>query len=194
MKHKLLSILLTLLVPVCAAYAQTTHWQLNLHDYEYDMTAYVSLKYYSKLSNYEIAAFCGEECRGVAEIMEAGKGQIGYLRIRSNVASGEIITFKVFIKDKQEEVDLDSDPVSFASNATLGAPSNPFQLQIPGAYLPGDVNGDGEVTVYDITRIVNYILTGEDTNFNYAAADMNDDGEVTVFDITQIVSIILKND
>lgn len=193
MKQKFLTIIVVLLVSVFAQ-AQTPHWQHNPHNFEYDMTAYVSLKYYPNLSNYEIAAFCGDECRGVAEIIDAGKRQVGYLRIRSNIASGEVITFKVFIKDKQEEVNLDSDLVSFTANTTLGTPSKPFLLQIPGAYMPGDVNGDGEVTVYDITRIVNYILTGEDTNFNYAAADMNNDGEVTAFDITQIVSIILKNE
>lgn len=193
MKQKFFSIIVVLLMSV-SAQAQTPHWQHNPHDYEYDMTAYVSLKYYPDLSNYEIAAFCGEECRGVAEIMDTDKRQVGYLRIRSNASSDEVITFKVFIKDRQEEVNLDSDPVSFSANTTLGTPSKPFLLQIPGAYMPGDVNGDGEVTVYDITRIVNYILTGEDTNFNYAAADMNNDGEVTTFDITQIVSIILNNE
>ena len=191
MKKKILFSLLSILLSL-SLWAQEAHWQCDPHDYEYDMTVYVSLKYHSNLSNYEIAAFCGKECRGVADIVETGSGQIGYLRIRSNVASGETITFKAYKKDEQEEVELGSEEVSFASNATLGTPSKPFQLQIPEDYIPGDVNRDGEINVGDVSAVINHILRRANTVFVEAAADMNGDGEINVGDVSAIINIILK--
>lgn len=195
MKHKLLFLLFVLSVSVCAAYAQTTHWQYNPHDYEYDMTAYVVLQSESELSNYEIAAFCGAECRGVAEIIDAGQRQVGYLRIRSNTVSGEVITFKVFIKNSQEEVELDSAPVSFASNATLGTPSEPFQLQIAGVYIPGDVNGDNVIDALDASLILQYVahkFGDENTDFIKEAADTNNDNVIDALDASLVLQHAAK--
>ena len=49
------------------------HWQCDVYEYEYDMAVYFQL-YKDELvitdySDYEIAAFVGEECRGVAEYL-----------------------------------------------------------------------------------------------------------------------------
>lgn len=55
--------------------------------------------------------------------------------------------------------------------------------------LSADVNGDGEVTVADVTAIYNLILGVSDQH--RATADVNGDGEITVADVTFIYSIIL---
>ena len=52
----------------------------------------------------------------------------------------------------------------------------------------GDVNGDGEVNVSDVTMLVSMIL-GNTPQAN--TADVNGDGEVNVSDVTALVSIIL---
>ena len=55
--------------------------------------------------------------------------------------------------------------------------------------VPGDVNGDGEVTGSDVTALYNHILFGQDTEiFN---GDQNGDGEVTGSDVTAVYNIIL---
>ena len=55
--------------------------------------------------------------------------------------------------------------------------------------VPGDVNGDGEVTGSDVTALYNHILFGQDTDiFN---GDQNGDGEVTGSDVTAVYNIIL---
>ncbi|MBQ5408437.1 MAG: chitobiase/beta-hexosaminidase C-terminal domain-containing protein, partial [Muribaculaceae bacterium] len=55
--------------------------------------------------------------------------------------------------------------------------------------VPGDVNGDGEVTGSDVTALYNHILFGQDTAiFN---GDQNGDGEVTGSDVTAVYNIIL---
>ena len=48
----------------------------------------------------------------------------------------------------------------------------------------GDANGDGVVSISDVTAIQRYISEIPVENFNEAAADLNDDGVVTIDDAT----------
>ena len=59
-------------------------------------------------------------------------------------------------------------------------------------FLRGDVNGDGSITIADVTALVNIIL-GKDTEgqYNRAAADVNGDESITIADVTALVNIIL---
>ena len=57
--------------------------------------------------------------------------------------------------------------------------------------MPGDVNGDGEVTTIDITAIYNYLLNGDTTYL--ATSDVDGDGFITTVDITAIYNILLGN-
>ena len=82
-------------------------------------------------------------------------------------------------------------------------PANPLTLTVDGAktvqavfepkpaFIPGDANGDGQVTTFDITKVVSYILTGDAEGINLEAVDMNGDGNITTFDVTQIVKLIV---
>ena len=54
--------------------------------------------------------------------------------------------------------------------------------------VPGDVNGDLEVTIADVNVVIDNILQGNGYN---AAADVNGDREVTIADINAIIDIIL---
>ena len=55
---------------------------------------------------------------------------------------------------------------------------------------PGDINGDGEVNVSDVTALINKIL-GSSTYSN-AVCDINGDGEINVSDVTALINMILK--
>ena len=57
--------------------------------------------------------------------------------------------------------------------------------------LKGDVNGDGEVNVTDVTMIVEYVLGQHNSSFIVANADVNGDGNITVTDVAEAVNIIL---
>ncbi|MGM9727549.1 MAG: Ig-like domain-containing protein, partial [Prevotella sp.] len=59
-------------------------------------------------------------------------------------------------------------------------------------YIIGDANNDGIISVVDITTIGQYLLDGDDTKINLAAADANGDGIVSVADITTIAVMILN--
>ena len=54
--------------------------------------------------------------------------------------------------------------------------------------VKGDVNGDGAVTIADVTLLVNIILGKTEGN---TAADVNGDGNTTIADVTTLVNIIL---
>ena len=55
----------------------------------------------------------------------------------------------------------------------------------------GDINGDGEVNVADVTTLVDYILGKNPTSCNESACDINGDNEINVSDVTSLVDIIL---
>ncbi|WP_247730081.1 cohesin domain-containing protein [Halovivax limisalsi] len=57
--------------------------------------------------------------------------------------------------------------------------------------LPGDVDGDGQVTSIDATKTQQHIVGMDPGNFNEACADLNGDGEITPADVTQIQQIIV---
>lgn len=55
--------------------------------------------------------------------------------------------------------------------------------------VPGDVNGDGEVTAADITALYSYLLNNDSTSL--VNGDQNGDGNITSSDVTFVYNIIL---
>ena len=56
--------------------------------------------------------------------------------------------------------------------------------------LMGDVNGDGTITITDVTLMLAYILEKQDNNFIIANADINKDGDITIADVSDVIDII----
>ena len=59
-------------------------------------------------------------------------------------------------------------------------------------YRLGDSNGDGDVSISDVTNTTNYILGNYVYNFIFDAADVNQDQEISVGDVAGTVAIILN--
>ena len=57
--------------------------------------------------------------------------------------------------------------------------------------MPGDVNGDGDVTIADVTTLIDYLLGSTAANFNEANADVNGDSDITIADVTALIDILL---
>lgn len=165
-------------------------WTVNPYDYQYDMTIYAQLKIdnavVSDYSNYEVAAFVGNECRGVAEIQTKDNSTWLYIRVRSASASGEKISFKLFDKTEGEgKIKRIAETVDFQSQGLEGMPSSPIDLT-PAKYTPGDVNDDGRINVADIVAIRRINAGLDDGKFIKEAADINGDGRTNVADIVAI--------
>ena len=68
---------------------------------------------------------------------------------------------------------------------------NAFHAWLKANINYGDVNNDGNVSVSDVTSLVNHILGNQDENFDVKNADLNGDGTISVNDVTTLVDIIL---
>jgi hypothetical protein len=59
------------------------------------------------------------------------------------------------------------------------------------AVIRGDINGDGEVDVADVTMLIAAVLNS--TALNLDVADMNNDGYIDVGDVTALISVVLNS-
>ena len=57
--------------------------------------------------------------------------------------------------------------------------------------LIGDVNGDGEVNISDVTTLIDYLLGREGEGFDREAADLNHDDEINISDVTELIDLLL---
>ncbi|MCQ2290288.1 MAG: dockerin type I repeat-containing protein [Muribaculaceae bacterium] len=62
-------------------------------------------------------------------------------------------------------------------------------LEVKSAAILGDIDGNGEVNVSDVTALINKILGS--ASFSDAVCDVNGDGVVNVSDVTALINIIL---
>ena len=85
---------------------------------------------------------------------------------------------------------FDKEHVDAAYAHIDGGTVNPGYFSEKPAFLLGDVNGDGLVTIADVTALVNIIL-GKSTDYNTAVVDVNNDNVITIADVTALVNIIL---
>ena len=118
--------------------ANDATWDYNPYAFQYDMSVYVELasvdgKNITDGSDYQIAAFCDEECRGIAEEKAIEDHKYVYLRIRSNKTEGEIINFRVK-NTTTGKVAKVSETIEFKSQQTIGYPSDPFSINALNPY------------------------------------------------------------
>lgn len=176
-------------------HAQESGWTVNAPDYQYQMSVYAKLEIdgtdVTADENYEVAAFVGDECRGIATRDSQGGYNWLWMFVRSNSASGEKITFKVYDKTTQQ-VKRIAETVEFASDGQIGTASSPTAFT-QAKYTLGDVNDDGKISVADITSILSIMAGNVKPNYIVDAADANEDGKTSVADITRVLSIMAGN-
>ena len=62
-----------------------------------------------------------------------------------------------------------------------------LSTQVAKAATRGDLNGDGEVNITDVTTMIDMVLNGG----YVASGDMNGDGEVNITDVTVLIDVLL---
>ena len=88
-----------------------------------------------------------------------------------------------FIGDGRDYVfTFDADQLTFTIEVVENQPT----------VLLGDVNGDGTLSIKDVTELINYLLVGEQPGFNAANADVNQDGKISITDVSGVISIVLN--
>ena len=66
--------------------------------------------------------------------------------------------------------------------------------RMPMEYQIGDVDGDGEIDVNDLTMMIAYILGLDSEGIVLEAADVDEDGVIDVNDVTSLISFILNQE
>ena len=84
------------------------------------------------------------------------------------------------------------DPSQLA--AALGTGSVTVRFEMASTHIEGDLDGDNELSVSDVSMLINVILGNKahgDTQVS-ALCDVNNDGEVNVADVALLINMILK--
>ena len=55
----------------------------------------------------------------------------------------------------------------------------------------GDIDGNGTVSIEDITILIDYLLMGDEATYYSASADVNSDGNVNITDVTSLIDQLL---
>ena len=179
---------------VAHAQGNESRWTVNPYDYQYQMSIYARLVIedndVTADNNYEVAAFVGDECRGVATIQSQGGYTWLWMFVRSDEASGEKISFKVYDKTTEKEKRI-AETVDFVSDGQIGIASSPTTFTL-AKYTLGDVNDDGEIDISDVQELINLILYTDLQDVS-PACDFNEDGETDISDVQNLITYVLNN-
>ena len=92
----------------------------------------------------------------------------------------------------QINITYDEDNVFNVDEANVYFGIIPGEVMIK-SYIPGDMNGDGQVTNKDVTRIMRYIKY-RDVEIVEAALDVNGDGKINNKDVTRLMRYVKYGD
>ena len=73
-----------------------------------------------------------------------------------------------------------------------GGPSNPGYFTAKNASLRGDVDSDGNVTIGDVSALIDYLLNGASSGVTESSADVDLDGNVTIGDVSALTDYLLN--
>lgn len=65
-------------------------------------------------------------------------------------------------------------------------------LSIPGFDFTGDVNGDGKISISDVTALIDLLLLGDEWYYD-DYSDVNHDGKISIADVTALIDMLLNN-
>lgn len=121
------------LIPASAFASNSPNWTIDTHEFEYDMSMYVSIQRNGVLmgnpSDLTLAAFVGEECRGLANLLYVSGTPYFYLRVRSHVLNGETVSFRCYDASRGS-VDSVMAAVQFENLKQFGFPSVPYVMAL----------------------------------------------------------------
>ncbi len=67
------------------------------------------------------------------------------------------------------------------------------EADFPGDFLRGDLDNNGVVGMDDLSLMINYLLSGDASMINLAAADTDENGDVGMDDLSVLINYLLTN-
>lgn len=165
--------------------------EVDTHRYADNMTIFGQVRQNGQALGPDavIAVYHGDELRGKGRPFSQGSHtNIFYLQVWGDT-TGQALVFKVSTSGEIVEVDQG---LTYQVNGEVGSPSAYYYVDLPSTFLLGDANGDGTVSIADVTAIINRINNATTGTFIQAAADVNGDGIISIADVTGVINIINK--
>ena len=100
----------------------------------------------------------------------------------------------IVVKDKDGNTIDDTEKVGSGATIEITKPNGETPVtEIFTVIVEGDITGDGELTVQDLTVLRKYLLGNLETNsyFNMEAADLNGDGVITITDFSKLKEMFM---
>jgi hypothetical protein len=112
-------------------------WEVDYHDFEFNGHITMSIDSREDLDGDYIAAFVGDECRGVAERMHFpfGDSYMYSVMVYSNEVDGEDLTFKYYDSAIGEIVEY-TETIEFTNNMVIGDGFNTMSLSREAKIAP----------------------------------------------------------
>ena len=119
------------------------YWTVDNHKYAYAMPVIASLEgidgAYVDAEEYTVAAFCGDECRGIGAVVD------GLVMINVHGNEGDVISFRLIGDDRREMVAASTVVFEERPEGSLAAP---FSISLNGAVSVGEISADRFDVVY----------------------------------------------
>ena len=65
-------------------------------------------------------------------------------------------------------------------------------IPIEPSFIRGDVDNNGEVKIGDVTALISYLFSGDESAINLQAADCDQNGEIKIGDVTALINYLLS--
>lgn len=142
---KKLIVLLAFMTCLNIVNAQNHHWTpISGNQYNMDVKGKVTIDgVVQNVTTLEVGAFCGDECRAseLVAMFPVTQEYLAMLTIRSNVLSGETITFRLYDHALGEELDLECENiVEFVNDAVIGTIGNWYEFTFTTPVTPPITN------------------------------------------------------
>ena len=66
-----------------------------------------------------------------------------------------------------------------------------YCVAIDDVIIAGDVNDDDRINISDVTALIDFLLSDDDSHINRANSDVNGDGKINISDVTSLIEILL---
>lgn len=121
------------------------HWTpITGNQYNMDVKGKVTIDgVVQNVTTLEVGAFCGDECRAseLVAMFPVTQEYLAMLTIRSNVLTGETITFRLYDHALGEELDLECEStVEFVNDAVIGTIGNWYEFAFTTPVTPPTTN------------------------------------------------------
>jgi len=117
-------------------------------------------------------------------VLQGTSGTVAYIEINVD-QNVKIADYDILITDARLSVK------SGTNQTRIVLANTPATLTVTDV-TPGDVNGDGDIDIVDVTSTIGHVIHQTPSDFILKAADVNNDGDVDIVDVTTIIDMIIN--